>query len=59
MDKLKGMTLLEARSRQGEETFDDVRGRRRRHDEMAPGAAAAGGDAGAAEEEKTEFDIVL
>ena len=63
MDKLKGMTLLEASElvKAIEETFDvdASAGGGGGMMMMAPGAAAAGGDAGAAEEEKTEFDIVL
>ena len=63
MDKLKGMTLLEASElvKAIEETFDvdASAGGGGGMMMMAPGAAAAGGDAAAAEEEKTEFDIVL
>merc|ERR1719353_1600168 len=49
MDKLKGMTLLEASElvKAIEETFD------------VDASAGGGGGAAAAEEEKTEFDIVL
>jgi len=63
MEKLKGMTLLEASElvKAIEETFDvdASAGGGGGMMMMAPGAAAGGADAGAAVEEKTEFDIVL
>jgi len=62
MEKLKGMTLLEASElvKAIEETFDvDASAGGGGMMMMAAPGAAAGGDAPAAAEEKTEFDLVL
>jgi len=63
MEKLKGMTLLEASElvKAIEETFDVDASAGGGGMMMAAPAAAAGGEAApaAAEEEKTEFDLIL
>merc|ERR1719329_1017938 len=61
MEKLKGMTLLEASElvKAIEETFDVDASAAAGGAVMMAAPGAAGGDAGAAAEEKTEFDLVL